>query len=517
MSSLDRKISLLSNDECGEFRRHKNKGRAGLTLKLFNILREYPDEKALVHATKLYDGKAKMGSYRQVKLSLDEELDEFIVLRRIKMDRTGLASMVGGIITADYWIEKGAPDLAMTHLKVAAKSGKEGRHHALMEKVYEMMLTIAGDVDEDPINLVDVWKSNSAEVENDREAKLALAIIEGRVKKARLKGDTVDAKKVFHEVKEDFDLPQFDENNPLFIFTIAMIVRRAMVSSKEYTSLYEFLQERYFKLKEANAFNKSDEGIELGFMYMLAHASYRTWRFEEAEEWLLKMQPLMPVGVFQASNYYFKYIALKGLLLTIVGKNDEAVELIETTLEGRDIILDTKDILNLRINLVVNYSHAMEFRKALRSINKIEQSAKALMVNMGKEWCLKRDMIKLIIFWELADLDNAANMYRNIDKAYKEMMTHYNYKRAKPFLKCLLALINDPQAHLRPRFHRMVEKARKARQGDVEDIQAVAFFVWVRSKLVQRTYYPYLLERIKLIRVWMGLVEGEVDDSQLRV
>ena len=58
-------------------------------------------------------------------------------------------------------------------------------------------------------------------------------------------------------------------------------------------------------------------------------------------------------------------------------------------------------------------------------------------------------------------------------------------------------LISDPNAISKPEFAKKVDEANLALPGDREDIQAITFFCWLKSKMVKRPYYEVLLEIVK--------------------
>jgi hypothetical protein len=57
-------------------------------------------------------------------------------------------------------------------------------------------------------------------------------------------------------------------------------------------------------------------------------------------------------------------------------------------------------------------------------------------------------------------------------------------------------MIHDPHIVTTPYFHTQVKFAQLAWPGAKEDIQAITFFCWLKSKMENKPYYDVLLARL---------------------
>jgi hypothetical protein len=60
-----------------------------------------------------------------------------------------------------------------------------------------------------------------------------------------------------------------------------------------------------------------------------------------------------------------------------------------------------------------------------------------------------------------------------------------------------LQLIKDPHTAGTPAFQAHVKSAQLAWPGDKEDVQAIIFFCWLKSKMQNKPYYEVLLARLQ--------------------
>jgi hypothetical protein len=176
------------------------------------------------------------------------------------------------------------------------------------------------------------------------------------------------------------------------------------------------------------------------------------------------------------------------------------VDAIATTKDAwsdKQLRLPTNEKLNMQLNLAVYYFQSAEYKKANKTMMEIGHSDKWLEEKMGKEWRFKKNMIELIIQYELGNDDIALARIRTIEKQFSAFLTHPAYQRARLFLSFIKRMALHPDEVASPKFAKDVEEAQMGWPGHKEDIQAITFFCWLKSKMVKRDYYEVLLETVR--------------------
>jgi hypothetical protein len=113
---------------------------------------------------------------------------------------------------------------------------------------------------------------------------------------------------------------------------------------------------------------------------------------------------------------------------------------------------------------------------------------------MGKEWLLKKHVGELIIQYEFGNLDLALDKVKSIQRCFEELLRQPFYRNACAFLQLLEQLILQPDAATRKAFLQQVEAVLEFVPAEREDLQAMSYYAWLKSKMVSRPYYHVLLE-----------------------
>jgi hypothetical protein len=113
---------------------------------------------------------------------------------------------------------------------------------------------------------------------------------------------------------------------------------------------------------------------------------------------------------------------------------------------------------------------------------------------MGKEWRFKKNMIEVIVHYELGNIDTAWNRINNMERYFEEFFKHPAYQRARIFMKFIKVLIANPERATAADFAKEVAQANMAWPDHKEDTQAMTFFCWLKSKMIRKPYYEVLLQ-----------------------
>ncbi len=229
---------------------------------------------------------------------------------------------------------------------------------------------------------------------------------------------------------------------------------------------------------------------------MLAHAAYRNRKFEKATTWCDQIAAAGTERWLRSQPVYPRYMALRAGISSLSGSVQDAITSMEKALETSLDQSEINEWLNLRLNLAVYYFQAEQYRKAHRTLHAIGKTNDELQALMGMEWCFKKQMIELIIHYELGNPELSLKMVGQLRKEYASMLSHAMYVRADLFLTLISKVAQDPLLLSTSSFLETVQNSRLAWPNAKEDIQAITFFCWLRSKMENRPYYQVLLERV---------------------
>ncbi len=195
--------------------------------------------------------------------------------------------------------------------------------------------------------------------------------------------------------------------------------------------------------------------------------------------------------------FYPRYLLLTAAMFSYSGKNQKAVDLLELAVEDDNVNIDLTNRLNMLLNLAVYYFQAEDYRLANQTLLKIQHTDKWCEKKMGMEWRFKKNLIEIIIQIELGNVEIALTRMKSIERYFSEFLEHSLYQRARIFLRLIRHVIEKPEAVKTPEFAKYVDDVVERLPGDKEDIQAMTFYCWLKSKMLGLNYYEVLVKTIE--------------------
>ena len=188
------------------------------------------------------------------------------------------------------------------------------------------------------------------------------------------------------------------------------------------------------------------------------------------------------------SRYYLLLAACKNF-----NKNlEESISILEKL--QREGIKSNQDNLNTKLNLAMYYFQLNDFKKAHRIIINLGHTDKWCEKIMGVEWVFKKNIIEVFFLYELEKKDIAFDRIISLERTYKDLFKTKKYQRVSVFLKLIKQIIDQPSDVHSKAFFEKVENSFEWIEIEQEDLQAVSYYAWLKSKMQKREFYDVLLE-----------------------
>jgi hypothetical protein len=497
MGFLENIISCMLSDEKADF---------GVHLVRF---KDNPKENALYEAlcvdhpkkqeekiSKLYQ-PPNPKAYSLLRVRLTEKLVEFIAI--ISMQKGGIyaTNEPPAILVAQWLIDRNAMSEACKHLLRTEKNAQQNHQYDLLDSIYNLQLLHADEFGLDVNELKPRWHKNMDMHNNMRKLNALYADVRIELAARKRAGTTMDAVQWVNDIFAEFNFTRSALKNATFMLKLAEICRSAIISAKEYQAFEPYLIRVYENLKELHSFEGAQADCEASFVMMIAHTLYRERKFEMALQWLDKFE--RPVGRKIKSHKLFpKYIGLQIAILCYTNRNKEAIELTLQTLEDKSIKMLPKYRFDLQLNLAVYYFNEMNFKMANKAIMGLPKSDKLIEDTKGREWRFKKEMIEVIIQYELGNVEITRSRIKSMEKHYQQFLDHSSYQIAAIYLRQILKMIDHPEKVCTPEFAEEVRLMSTSWPAERLDIQAITFFCWLKSKIKQQNYYEVLLEGMSM-------------------
>ncbi len=118
---------------------------------------------------------------------------------------------------------------------------------------------------------------------------------------------------------------------------------------------------------------------------------------------------------------------------------------------------------------------------------------------MGREWLLRKEMIRALIFLELKHIDLAEKTLISIKHKYTDLFASKQYKMVFPYIKALEKFINEPQTIDLEELKSLEKVFDFKREKVFKDPRLILFYAWLKGKYTNQKTYDVLLKEYKLL------------------
>jgi hypothetical protein len=500
MDNLREIIHTLNDEEKKEFKvfinRQKQK-RNRKDLDLFNVLQERHEYKPKVIIERLYD-KPNKEAYHALRKRLIRHIMEFIVLKRMDDDTTTASSVMGMLSLSRYLFDHNSPRLGWLYSRKAEELATVNEQFDLLNTTYNLQIEYATSEHADELEeIIEKRNANKLLADEDERANIASMIIRRQLREFRLTSEAVDFDKHIKKVLNDYDLSEAMIKRPKLLFNIMSMTRSAILAKKDFHPFEPYIIEQYRLVNEKYGFSKTNHFYRLSLLYMIAHVLYRNRKFEEAIIYLDELGE--NVSLYSKGHrvlFYPKYALLLAAIKSYQGVNKQSIAILEEVLNDDQLKLSVRNNLNIHLNLAVYYFQQEEHSKANKILLHIHHTDKWCEKKMGREWLLRKNLIEMIIQFELGNDDIALNRIRSMERYFNDLLKYPMFLRVKTFIGFIKQYINDPMWVTSDDFKTFVDNNLQRLPVEQEDLQAMAFYCWLKSKMLKRNYYKVLVETV---------------------
>lgn len=469
-------------------------------LQLLELLQEETTYNGKELLLKLYPKTKNKVAYHALRRRLMQHFIDFITLSR-STDQTIEGTDIMGIISlCHYLFEVNLENIAWKYLKKAEYQAQENEQYHLLNSIYNLALANTDNEFAPPFEkLLELRNQNKIFAEQEERAHIANCILKNKLTEAKREGKVLDFDKITTQILEEWDLTQAVSERPRIRFNLLSIARNAVVAKKDYYNFEFFLRANYDELISDTMISEKNQYYRLSLLYMLAHVLYRNKKFKESLKYLDEFKNILESSSKSSKSYktsfYSKFILLTAANLAFTKEREKAIQLLENLLKKNKAILSTNDILNTHLNLVFYHFQKDNFKQAHKVLLDFGHSDAWVEKKMGKEWVVRKWLIEAVLQFELKNDDIARKIISKIKQKYASLLVQSNNQNSKPFLNLLEEYMRYPQRVTQPDFSEKVQKVITfAESSQQEDLQEMAFYAWLKSKMEKRNYYETLLE-----------------------
>jgi len=444
----------------------------------------------------LYGGKNEKEAYHALRKRLLGHLIEYISLKEINEQKGATHYTSEGLLNlAAYLFERGAIEPGWQYLSRAHRSELKKENYLLQSKIYMLWLENWEDYPgaEKFNGIYKAYVEAKDKAEKGQRLKLALSIIKRKIEQYKQQLKEINIDTIIKDVTEGLELKKKDFHSIENLNYITKIIRSSSLVSKDYEGVEAFLKTRLKKIDKKEGDNAySFEYWELNYFY--AHALYRLKKISEAKE-VLKDVDLEKGNLVKAKkeDLFCKIELLKWACEFYDNNLEEAIQRLLIHESGTPFENNVLYDLDRKLNLITSFFASGDYIKGIATINSIKHSAQWLQKKKGLEYRVKFQLIEILLFLETGKIDLVLTRMRALKRVIKDVVKlNPNYKNLNVFLNVINSSINNGG------FKGLEKELEKFEFTPFkrENIQAMAFYAYLKSKVYGREYYETLIELV---------------------
>lgn len=500
MDKLQFIVQSFSNEEKSGFEHFINRFRVRDNRKDFQLFERLTKEDGLSLNEALeflYDGAAEKEAYHALRKRLLGHLIEYITLKGINESKGNAHYNSEGLITlSKYLFEKGAFQAGWQYLKRALASELKKGNQDTLSKLYLLWLENWEEFtgNEKFNDIYKFYVDAKEKSERDQRFKLALSIVKRKIEQFKLQLKEINIDKIIKDVISGMDLNKKEFNSLENLYYIAQLIRASSLVSKDYVEVEKYLSTRLRKLEK-----KEGDSVYCGIFwelkYFQAHACYRLKKINQSKEILSSIN--LSQGDITKSKHdeLFCKIELLNWACEFYANNlDTGIH--RLLLLESNVVFKNNSIYDLdrKMNLITSFFAKENYKRASSVLKSIGHSSQWLQKKKGLEWRVKFQMIELIVLYENDKIDLVILRLRSIQRLIRDVVKiNPNYKNLSVFLKIIKKSVDQGS------FLGLDKELDKFEFSPFkqENIQAMAFYAYVKSKIKKENYYYTLMELIE--------------------
>ena len=491
MGSLREIIHSFDSREQAEFQyfvqRHKLK-KDRKDLELFKILKG-PEPLDAATTIKLL-GTKNANAYHAIRKRLFKHVSDYILVKSVDDDMSSGANVNSLYLISKYLFGRRLNKSGWKYLRKAEELGVSHDQYQYLNVIYNLQIEKHLLQDEDSLeSIIEKYEANKKKNVEIERINITKSIIREQVEMYKLEGKGLDFKSIMDHALNSFSLIQLVMGSPKLLYELLDMMRKSVVATKDFKSFEPFLVSSFNDLK-----NKEQAYYNVQILMMIVHTKYRNKKFQESITYIEQVRT--ELGLCSKTFQNQVYPRIQQLLAAnhvFLNDNQKAISILRDLLRGK-VKLTVADIANVTMNFGIYTFFAGDYKGTHKIWMSMEHTEKWYQKTMGIEWVMKKSLMEIILFYELEQMDVVESRIRSMERKYHDLFKVAAYEMAKVFLGLIKDFIYAGADLNLEKFQKKIDASIEWRPKEEEDLQAMIFYSWLRSKVNKADYYSSVLE-----------------------
>ena len=440
--------------------------------------------------------KAVAHAYHQLRLRLNEKIEDFILQQAHKKEDKELL-IFKYLLVARLLLGKKRDESGWHYLKKAEDLAIEVKRYELQIRIYTLQIDYAST---QPLLMVEhlIKKRDDSlnMVTKDGKLSAALALINEKISTAKAFNKNIDVHQIAKEVLEKFNIENLTVQEPLFKYSLAMIICLSLNEKKEYQALVTYLTEVYEEMLHLRMFNMDNHILKVKLLGYICLNAFKSRNFNLCEKYINTLNnELLRYTKYKFPDYNLGILVSADMYI-YTGRYIIAQRLLEELLKnkGKSLsITESKDFLN---NLAHISFIEEKYSKAIQYLIQLENTEKSILKHIGIDGIFKIFMTEYIIRFEIGDYDYVYHKLRAVEKRFTKFLADPAHLREKIFMKLFKKLNRNIDLLRDKDFIEEVNNFIYMKPIEPGDTEFISFNAWLKAKVEGRKYYDVFLEMV---------------------
>jgi len=500
MDDLQQIIHSLTKSEQKDFRhfiqRHRYKS-SRVDLDLFNLFtheKQYGKEEILLA---LYGQKVDRNNYHGTRKRLVKHLNDFIYLQQIDDDESLEAVISKNLILIRHLFSHNLEKLAWKNLRKTEKLALKAELNHQLQLIYELQIEHydAVYVTQSLKDLVKKREAHADLAREDQNMKIIGSFVRQELDKVKIQAQELDLDRVLDLLLNTFEMQDSLFRRPKLRYNFVLIARGIILANKAFYSFEEYVIRNYNKIA-ASGYFENRPSHRVNMLYIVSHTLYRNKKFAEAISYLNEMVKYLKdvnKGVYNRLNP--RYHLLRAACENFRGNLEQSIAVLEELTPGQ--FVNREDEFNAKLNRSIYYFEQKDYKKANQILQNLGHTDNWFEKHMGVEWRIKKNMIDVIYQYELGRTELALDRVHSLERIHGNLFKTKKYKRVVVFLGLIKEVIKHPHQVQSISFLERVEHSFDWVDKEREDLQAMSYYAWLKSKMTDKDFYEVIISLIQ--------------------
>ncbi len=497
MNSLKGILNIFSSNEKVAFvsyLKKKNRRNDTKNIALFKLIESGNKNEIFSTLYKNNDRRA----YHALRKRLYNSLIDFIAEKSFESDSSEEMDVLKLLLASKFFFKHQQHEIAFKTIKKAEKKANELELYSILNEIYQTQIQYAHIIGSNEIeHIIIQFKNNRESLIQQEHLNMGYALLRDELNRIHHNRKVIDFQDLINKTIAQLNISFEKTISFKSLYQIMHIANQYATINKEFESIERFMIKNYTYISNKKTIKKHLY-YHIFILYFMTNMHFRNKNFDDANIFLKKMhlQMLEQKGKF-FKIFILKYTLLQSLIDNYIGKNEIAIQCVETILNKKHKH-DTTEIIDLQISLSTYYFQQENYKKCLSIFKKLIHTNNWYEKKMGIEWVIKKNIIEILLHIELTNIDYALSRLASFKKQYLNHLKKSEDQNSIIFLSFIEKYINYPEKFNSIEFQQEIESSFNWKLSKQEDIFRISFYAWLKSKALKTGLYETTLTLVNM-------------------